>query len=277
MFNYPQVVVFNGKVYVGGGAASTNLQRQTVIIYDPQKDSYDTLPPYTCKYFSIAVLNNQLVVVGGEDVQTNKKTNQLGVWNEQSKSWTHPLPPMTTACHSPSVATHNNRWLVVMGGVGDGAYISRVEILDTTGSGQWYQAAPLPQPCYWVSTATIGNMCYLLGGFTRERGTSKKVFSLHLDELISQAVSQPAGASAPATLSPWMTLPDTLLTNSTGLAINGALLAVGGWDGTTIYHYQPQWRTQDFNKGGAKEVARVARENFKVPHPLVCHAHHFEI
>ena len=38
-----------------------------------------------------------------------------------------------------------------------------------------------------------------------------------------------------------------------------------------------QWRTQDFNKGGAKEVARVARENFKVPHPLVCHAHHFEL
>ena len=254
MFNYPQVVVFNGKVYVGGGAASTNLQRQTVIIYDPQKDSYDTLPPYTCKYFSIAVLNNQLVVVGGEDVRTNKKTNQLGVWNEQSRSWTHPLPPMTTACHSPSVATHNNRWLVVMGGVGDGAYISRVEILDTTGSGQWYQAAPLPQPCYWVSTATIGNMCYLLGGFTRERGTSKKVFSLHLDELISQAVSQPAGASAPATLSPWMTLPDTLLTNSTGLAINGALLAVGGWDGTTIYHYQPSSRS--WIKAGELPVGR---------------------
>ena len=254
MFNYPQVVVFNGKVYVGGGAASTNLQRQTVIIYDPQKDSYDTLPPYTCKYFSIAVLNNQLVVVGGEDVRTNKKTNQLGVWNEQSKSWTHPLPPMTTACHSPSVATHNNRWLVVMGGVGDGAYISRVEILDTTGSGEWYLAAPLPQPCYWVSTATIGNMCYLLGGFTRERGTSKKVFSLHLDELISQAVSQPPGASAPATLSPWMTLPDTLLTNSTGLAINGALLAVGGWDGTTIYHYQPSSRS--WIKAGELPVGR---------------------
>ena len=38
-----------------------------------------------------------------------------------------------------------------------------------------------------------------------------------------------------------------------------------------------QWRTQDFNKGGAKEVALVAREKFKVPHPLVCHAHQFEL
>ena len=244
MYGYPQVVVLSGKAYIGVGRLSTNRGCQTVIVYDPQKDSYDTLPPYTCKYFSIAVLNNQLVVVGGEDIRTNKRTNQLGVWNEQSKSWTHPLPPMTIACISPSVATHNNRWLVVMGGVsGDGTYLSRVEILDTTGSGQWYQAAPLPQPCYWVRTATIDNMCYVVGGFRRPRDSSKKVFNVQLDELVSQAVSQPAGASAQPSPSLWMTLPDTPLSYSTALAINGALLAVGGWGSTTIYHYQPGSRS----------------------------------
>ena len=216
VYQYPQVVVLNGKPYIGGGRASTDRERLTVIVYDPQKDSYDTLPPYTCKYFSIAVVNNQLVVVGGVDIQTTKPTNQLGVWNEQSKSWTRPLPPMTTACWSPSVATHN-RWLVVMGGVGDGTVLSRVEILDTTGPGQWYQAASLPLPCSWVSTVTIGNMCYLSGGYGAVGNPSKKVFSVQLDELISQAVSQPAGARAPATPMPWMTLPDTPLTHSTAL------------------------------------------------------------
>ena len=241
---YPQVVVLKEKVYIGGGNALSNRECQTVIVYDPQKDSYDTLPPYTYKRFSIAVLNNQLVVVGGVDVQTNKPTNQLGVWNEQSISWTHPLPPMTTACKSPSVATHNNKWLVVMGGAGDETSLSRVEILDTTGSGQWYQAAPLPQPCHRVSTATIGNMCYLLGGYSAGGSISQKVFSVHLDELISQAVSQPAGASAPATPLPWMTLPDTPLSLSSALTINGAQLAVGGnWGSTAIYHYQPSRRS----------------------------------
>ena len=250
----PQVVVLNGKAHIGGGGARTDRERRTVIVYDPQKDSYDTLPPYTYTYFSIAVLNNQLVVVGGIDVQTNKRTNQLGVWNEQSKSWTRPLPPMTTACRSPSVATHNNRWLVVMGGVGDGTDLSRVEILDTTGSGQWYQAAPLPQPCYGISTATIGNMCYLLDGFSIGYA-SNIVFSVQLDELISQAVSRPAGASAPPTLSPWMRLPNTPLTNSTVLAINGALLAVGGRGSTTIYHYQPNIRS--WIKAGELPAARL--------------------
>ena len=243
VYQYPRVVVLNGKPYIGGGRASTDRECQTVIVYDPQKDSYDTLPPYTYKYFSIAVVNNQLVVVGGVDIRTNKPTNQLGVWNEQSKSWTHPLPPMTTACSSPSVATHN-RWLVMMGGVGDGTVLSRVEILDTTGSGQWYQAASLPLPCSWVSTVTIGNMCYLLSGFSAVGDPSNKVFSVQLDELISQAVSQPAGARAPATPMPWMTLPDTPLKRSTALTINGALLAVGGTRGsTTIYHYQPSSRS----------------------------------
>ena len=236
--------MFKEKVYTGGGEASSDREKQTVVVYDPKWDSYDTLPPYTCNYFSMAVVNDQLVLVGGVDVQTDKVTNKLGVWNEQSRRWTHPLPPMTTACSSPSVATHNNRWLVVMGGHGGKDYLSRVNVLDTTEPGQWYHAASLPQPCYNISLATIGNTCYLLGGFTKGSAASIKVISVCLDDLISQAVSQSASASAPPTPSPWQSLPDTPLERSTALAFNGALLTVGGYGGSTaIYHYQPSSRS----------------------------------
>ena len=229
------MTVVNNKLYIGGGGASKN--QQTVIVYDPQHDSYSTLPPYTYRFFSMAVVNNQLVLVGGVDVQTGKNTNQLGVWKGQ---WTHPLPPMTAARHSASVIAYNNRWLVVMGGHGDDGALSCVEILDTSESRQWYRATPLPHPCYQVLPVTIGNMCYLLGGFTKG-DASKKVLSVCLDSLITQAVSQPAGASAPPTSSPWQALPDTPLDNSTALSFNGALLAVGGSFGGSkdIYHYQP--------------------------------------
>ena len=239
------MVIFKEKVYIGGGSASSTTER-TVMVYDPKQDSYDTLPPYTYKWFSMAVVNNQLVLVGGRDVQTDKVTNKLGVWNERSKRWTHPLPPMTTACHSPSVATYNNRWLVVMGGYDGKTHISGVEILDTD-STQWYHSASLPQPLSHSLPAIIGNMCYLLGGNTEGGAPSKKVFSVCLDDLISQAVSQPASASAPPTPSPWQSLPDTPLEYSTALALNGALLAVGGGDfffnSAAIYHYQPSSRS----------------------------------
>ena len=238
------MMVFKKKVYIGGGNASSDMEKQTVMVYDPKQDSYDTLPPYTYQWFSMAVVNDQLVLVGGEDVQTDKVTNKLGVWNEQSRRWTHPLPPMTTACSSPSVATHNNRWLVVMGGHDGKNYLSRVNVLDTTEPGQWCHAASLPQPCYDVSLATIGNTCYLLGGFTKGSAASKKVISVCLDDLISQAVSPPASVSAPPTPSPWQSLPDTPLTNSTALAFNGTLLVVGGYGGRkAIYHYQPSSRS----------------------------------
>ena len=243
MYSYPKVVVFKEKVYIGGGNASSDREAQTVMVYDPKQDSYDTLPPYTYEFFSMAVVNNQLVLVGGYD---GKNTNKLGVWNEHSRSWTHPLPPMTTACNSPSVATHNNRWLVVMGGYDGNNYLSRVEILDTTESRQWYQAASLPQPLNDALPATIGNMCYLLGGYTKGIASFKKVFSVCLDDLISQAISQTASASAPTTPSPWQSLPDTPLEYSTALAFNGALLAVGGGSypvSSAIYHYQPSRRS----------------------------------
>ena len=89
------------KVCIGGGVASSD-KAATVIVYDPQQDSYVTLPPYSCKFFSMAVVHSQLVLVGGWDVRNDKLTNKLGVWNGQ---WTHPLPPMAMACHSPSVVT----------------------------------------------------------------------------------------------------------------------------------------------------------------------------
>ena len=229
------MAVVNNKVYIGGGITSSVKDGQTVIVYDPQRDSYDTLPPYTYQYFSMAVVNNQLVLVGGMDGGTDKTTNHLGVWNGQ---WTHPLPPMTTARHSASVVAHNNRWLVVMGGRGDDGKLSCVEILDTSDSRQWYRATPLPHRCARVLPVTIGNMCYLLGGFTSTTGgASMKVLSVCLDYLITQAVSQPAGASAQPTSSPWQALPDTPLKWSTALSFNGALLAVGS--SKDIYHYQP--------------------------------------
>ena len=239
------MVVFKEKVYIGGGNALSDRERQKVIVCSLGCE-HDKLLQYSYKYFSMAVLNNQLVLVGGQDLQTNKRTNKLGVWNEESKTWTHQLPPMTTACCSPSVATHNNRWLVVIGGTGDGGTtLSRVEILDTE-SEKWYHAAPLPQPCSCSSLVTIDNTCYLVGGYTTRARASKKVFGVNLDCLIREAVSQPASASAPPTPSPWQTLPDTPMEFSTALAINGALLTIGGCAypvSKAIYHYQPSGRS----------------------------------
>jgi hypothetical protein len=256
---HPSMVVLKGKVYIGGGYAQKDVELKTVIVYDPQKDSCTTLPPYAYYYFSMAVVNNQLVLVGGKDPKNY--TNNLGVWDDSSMRWTHPLPPMTTACKRPTIVTHKDRWLIVIGGYDGTRYLSGVEILDTMSLlKQWHHSTPIPNSlgCSHTLTATIGSTCYLVGGNVFQY-LQKRVVSVSLDELVSQAqVSKPVGASSPPTPSPWQTLPDTPLEFSAPLALNGTLLAVGGMSeraSKTIYAYHPE--RKEWVKAGEMPTGRA--------------------
>ena len=213
--------------------------------YDPYRDEWATLPQYNHIHFGIAVWNDHLVLVGGINVTTKEQSPTLGVLADTT--WKHPFLPMPTARRSPTVVMFDNRWLVVIGGKckDDGTQLSDVEVLDTT-SGCWHKCAPLPRPLSHGSAATIGNTCYILGGFLSSGSPSKKVFSVSLEDLVAQATSSRFNAST-SVLTPshslWQTLPDTPLVYSTALAVNGALLAIGGeWMWLTnrvIYAYQP--------------------------------------
>ena len=250
---YPQVALLKKKVYMGGGNTSSDMERHTVLVYDPQKNTYETLTPYTHKYFAITVVDDKLVLIGGEqdDKRKPRFTNQLGVWDSRSLKWTHPLPPMSTPCKSPSVTTYKNKWVVVIGGYNNphGA-LSRVEILDMS-TQQWFNSAPMLAPCHQVSLATVGNMCYLVGGLVDNTTFSKRVYAANMDCLISQK----SATLSMQSLSQWSTLPDTPGTQATAIALNGALLAVGGI-GADIYVYHSS--TKRWENIGRLRVGRSA-------------------
>ena len=230
-----QAVVIDNNVYVGGGYKHKN--GAIVMMYSLQTGTWRTLPPYDSKCFGMAAVNNKLVLIGGRSLSRSTSTNELGVWDEESQTWLHPFPLMHTERASPSVISYHH-WLVVAGGVNErGCDSETVELLDTL-SQQWYEGSPLPRGCSGISSAISGNMWYLSKGLSSQVAM-KHVFSVCLDELISQAVSLSAGATSPLTLSPWQTLPETPLELSTILILNGALLAVGGWDSSAIHLYQP--------------------------------------
>jgi hypothetical protein len=153
---------------------------------------------------------------------------------------------MPTLRCSPSVVSYQ-KWLIVAGGHDDGGSRSnKVEILDTL-SGRWYEGSSLPcvQGCSGMSSAISGNMWYLSRGFFSADDANNQVFSVCLDELVFQALSQSGSATATSspTPSPWQTLTYTPLTHSTVLILNGSLLAVGGHKNSTIFCYQRSSRS----------------------------------
>ena len=75
-----QSVVVRDLVYVGGGWAGNNLDACTVMKLDLQQDEWTRLPQYNAKWFAMTSLANQLMLVGGVDPMTQKRTNQISLF-----------------------------------------------------------------------------------------------------------------------------------------------------------------------------------------------------
>ena len=214
----------------------------------------------------MAVLQDKLTLVGGEDSSTHKATNQISVWNSQR--WTHPYPPLCTRRFQPGVATYN-KWLVVVGGENDGTYLNSVEIMNTTNK-QWFVATSLPVGCSDMTSGIVGDKCYFMGGNTGPLTPSKQVLHVSLSAITSEAVSQFAGSTViPAQ---WDTLPDAPLGYSAALVLRGSLLAVGGeyidlFHGkersSAIHLYQPE--REEWVKVGDLPTARSSCSCAQLP------------
>ena len=106
MSNFVQSVVVQGKVYVGGGDGCAD--DSTLMVYDISSGEWATLPSYRTCYFAMAVINNQLVLVGGREGLSASRA--LGVWRADHATWTHPYPDMPTARSRCSVIVYNGGW-----------------------------------------------------------------------------------------------------------------------------------------------------------------------
>ena len=232
-----QNVVIGDTMYIGGGDADSDRDSCTVMKLDLQREQWTTLPQYNAKWFAMTSLDDQLIVVGGLDPVTGKRTNQISMLQ---RKWTQPHPPMNIACHSSTAVSFNNH-IIVAGGYDDQGCTSSVEVLDVT-SRRWYIAEPLPNPRTYMKSTLIGSTLYLIGGWDQNDKT-KVVNNVDLNELIDKAKT-----AKRATTSLWQTIEDTPLYYSAPLSIGSSLLAVGGLDNkhyssSSIHLYQPNTRS----------------------------------
>lgn len=156
-----QAVFLDGEIHVGGGYTGMADTDRVVFKYDPNINLWGSLPACPMKWFGLAVFGEQLVAVGGKEVEVRgMSTNKVAVWDKDSGSWTRPFPPMIAARTAPTVFSHKS-YLVVAGGK-RGVLDYNVEILDG-GTVKWFQAPPLPLQCFQFTSLVHHEKLYLLG------------------------------------------------------------------------------------------------------------------
>ncbi len=226
---YGQPVAINGKVYMRGKSNRTD----TVLVYTPDQDSWDEMPPPPVDRFTIATLRGRLLVVGGEDKSTYKNTNTILTFDESSRQWVRSLPHMPKALTVPAVVEYQNH-LIVIGGC-DSNITRRADVNILNTSNKWITTEPFPRTDYY-STCLIGDTLYLVGQYNKE------VFRAHVPSLISRASSGvwESVASVPFYQSSPIAIGNTLLT------VGGKDIAeiLGGYSTSSIHLYDPtkdQW------------------------------------
>ena len=241
-------VVIGNNVYIGGGYTGSDSDDCTVMNLDLKQDEWVKLPKYSARGFAMTSHINQLVLVGGYDLGTLQRTNQIGVF--VAGEWMHPYQPMKVA-RSHSTAVCFNHFIVVAGGWSEQGYTSSVEVFDAA-LRRWHMAESLTSPQTNMKSTLIGSTFYLIGGLDHDCYT-KAVHKVDLNKLIAKAVSQQTTSTL------WQNIEDCPVYLSAPLSVGGSLLAVGGrvdcyHSSSSIHLYQPD--TNQWVKVGDMPTAR---------------------
>ena len=229
MSNYPQAVVRNNRIYVGGGFAKTG-DIGTLLEYDPKHDRWDRSIAEQCptKYFGVAVVKNELLIIGGTDISSEKKRGLVYSLDFETKKWNcFQRSSMLVYRSSPSVVAYKDRYLIAIGGEDkNGQVLNSVERLNIDDSEYWRYCSALPVKSAHFTSAIIGNMLFTFGtttyGATMSVGMpSNSVFFAPLDKLVDDKLNH-------KTASYWQEIRHLPLKASTAVSFNGSLFALGG-------------------------------------------------
>ena len=85
-----------------------------VYVYDINSNQWDRLPPPGQYVGSLQIINSKITVIGGRDNTTNKITNKVTTY--KNNSWSNEHPNLLKARNRPGVLTHLD-YVIVTGGI----------------------------------------------------------------------------------------------------------------------------------------------------------------
>ena len=235
----PHGVVIGEEVFVVGMAS--NSRSDPVLVYDIARDSWDIHSWSPTAYAALTSYYSELVLIGGEEIASNRTTNIVLVW--QDGEWRPSLPPMLLPRCRASVVSSSN-YIIVAGG--EPSPVSCTAVVEVFDGHFWTYARSLPEKCWCMKSVLNNDALYLVGGVPQGR----EVFKATVQSLVD---STQKSAQSPV----WTRLPQapTVLCS---MAVFGSQLLVISTVLTSISAYFPH--TQSW----------VYVENTPTPTPLSC-------
>ena len=175
---FATAVIISRRVYVCGGACGDVKSAQHVQVLDLDKESWTSLPCAPQYNSQATAVNNQLVLIGGQEAQSRTITSLVTTWT--AGGWQQDLPPLPTKRVRPGVATLGT-YVIVAGGMAEDKHtlLSSIDVLNTS-TCQWWTPAnlQLPKPMYVVTIAISTTNVYVASAITTAPLTSKVVWKL---------------------------------------------------------------------------------------------------
>ena len=240
--------IHNSKVYISTFCKDRKGKPVSpVLVYSTNEHKWSTLPEQQ-RCAAIAVLNNHITLIGGQNASTGKFTNTLSTWYEGR--WIQMLPPMPTGRYSPAIS-HDNLLLVTGGLAEDNLVLNTTLVLDLT-TMKWStpEGLNLPVTLWGPHLVLCGDFLYLVGGNTVYPWRSSNDYNSQAWRAKWSDVKQTAAPQhSQSQRGVWTGIADPPTLRPTPVSYGGRLYTVGGRtrDGkpiSTVYTYitaRNQW------------------------------------
>ena len=186
-------VLHKENIYVMAGNAPQDDTLDYIFSYNININEWSTLPPPGHYQGILQILNDKLTVIGGWDRATNKATNKVSTFNNNSNNWSSEFPNMMMPRCKPGVVTHEDHVIVLGGGLGGS---DDIEVLNLTQPFQWMKSnIKLPQPMFAISLTISHDQLYIVG-YTTSGSMSSTAYQLPIASIITSTTQPPTSGQS---------------------------------------------------------------------------------
>lgn len=230
-----------GKLYLCGGVHEDTSPNKAVYTCSPRNLTRWSkveaeAPQYYC---ASAIIQGELVLIGGLNCSDNKCTGNLSSYDTKAKIWVHRFPPLPTPRSSAAAFVCDNYLVVVGGQREDGEAVNIVEVLHLA-TQTWESAARLPEKVAGQSVTICGDTVYLVGGSNGPH-CLHSVYAASISNIISSCHYFALFASTDRSGKVWKQLCDCPFAMMTITASGNQLLALGGQEVTNVSSQPAEW------------------------------------